>query len=773
MKVLLLILLSVAAGGGLCGGNLRLASGGHSDYKIVMPPEDAVLDRIAARDLRHYLETATGAEFATVAAGEAAAEDKLIRVGAAVAGLAPQESVIAVDGDDLLLYGEGTHGAGYAVYRFLRDHLGCRWFTPYGEELVPEQPELTVALEGEERFVPSFALRDLMLSYYYKHPDSGMFFFRNGINEAEIGLFSATYPELNAASDMFHLRPPQCHTLFYYIPPTPEEDKMKWPWRETKYYFASHPEYFSMNAAGERVPNMQLCFANPELRRELTDRFLERIERENGRGYFNLSAMDWGGAFCLCDGCKALTAKYRANGGPLFDFLIELANVVKERFPAAGVSTLAYRKTQSEAPPAIAEKLPENLMVIFAPIDDNFGHDWQAEDNAETARHLRDWCRLGKVTLWYYPLPYNWGTPFASLQRLAADVRYMRDVGVFGGFFEHDVGTFYGFNFSDLYMYVIVSLYFDADADVEALVTEFTDFYYGAAAPGVRDYLRELEQQREKLTHFIPWDAGEGAISYLTPEWLMRWQQRFDAMAAQAAGDAAALARLNELRLALDLALLGSKYHAVKATFPELEPAAAIGERVLANLREAMLRRYPDEAQRKHWEGRGRELVLERLALAEAEPGRLPEPLQALDPNTVKQVFASRGGSTPDSAAGAGWAQSWDGTEVPFPLGVFDGDAQTGMAGLRLSSGDFHPDRYYAYRLEGAVKPNTNFYMYAGMKPRHYYQYCTEAFDPARPELEYDVYLSLKFEGPGYGSSAREKADRIWFDRVIFVPRNP
>ncbi len=204
------------------------------------------------------------------------------------------------------------------------------------------------------------------------------------------------------------------HGSLAYIPPSPEaREASTFAWLEKKDYFATHPDFFSMNSAGRRVASMQLCFANPALRRELTRNILRHIAAAPGNDIITVDAADTPDAFCYCPECKALEEKYQCPGGPIFDCLIELCGLLEKEHPGKLVRTLAYRRSQTQKPPVLpgGGRLPDNLIISFAPIEDCFFADWRHPDARiqETYRDLEAWRRItSHLWAWLYPNP--WGT---------------------------------------------------------------------------------------------------------------------------------------------------------------------------------------------------------------------------------------------------------------------------------------------------------------------------------------------------------------------------
>jgi hypothetical protein len=91
-----------------------------------------------------------------------------------------------------------------------------------------------------------------------------------------------------------------------------------------------------------------------------------------------------------------LEDKYQTPAGPLVDYLIELCGVLRERHPEVRVKTNAYRRAQTQKPPVLpkGQKLPANLIVEFAPVEDNYFADWTSKDPLiqETVEHFKGWA---------------------------------------------------------------------------------------------------------------------------------------------------------------------------------------------------------------------------------------------------------------------------------------------------------------------------------------------------------------------------------------------
>ena len=502
----LVLLFSVLS---LCGAERVIVKNGKSDYVILYGTATQV-PRRAALDLQTYIFKATGAKLPIVSKAQRNKRPAFL-IGFEKVTV-PEGFIVKTSGKDIIISGNDTKGqvenahwatgartgTWYGVCDFLEKQLGIRWFSPYGHEKVPAHKTLKVDFK-DYRQKPAYINRALIGSSYYKFPYSSMFFLRNRLN-INNALKNPGYP---GSKPKISEQGPQCHTLFYYIPPAKGRYPKGLKFKAEKYYFKDHPEYFSMDQNGKRTMNMQLCFSDPGLRKEFTQRFLEYAELSGGKGMYSISAQDWPGKFCCCQNCDALEKKYRCTSGPMIDYIIELCGIVKNKYPELLISTLSYRKQQSEVPPYLGKgkRMPDNFVCVFAPIDDDFSKTLAHKNNRGTLENLKKWAKItDKILLWYYPIVYGGVLPSGCVERSMRDTKIMFDAGATGTYYEHDVGVFNGLNFGDMMTWMFLKLFQDPNADYKALMKEFCDYYYGAAADDMISYINELD----RLTAAIP-----------------------------------------------------------------------------------------------------------------------------------------------------------------------------------------------------------------------------------------------------------------------------
>lgn len=184
-KNLFLLLLLVFTGGFLNAAELTLAENGKTQYKIVIPSSVTSGDKLVLKELQTHLRSMTKTEFPSVEK-PVMPTSKRIFLGIApdnfdINALADQEHCVKTSGDDLYLFGKGPNGTRYAVYDFLVNVLGFRFFDARGGTRIPERTFLRIPeLDRKQQF--SFSVRRTTMYWLFYHPHSTFFLYRNGQN---------------------------------------------------------------------------------------------------------------------------------------------------------------------------------------------------------------------------------------------------------------------------------------------------------------------------------------------------------------------------------------------------------------------------------------------------------------------------------------------------------------------------------------------------------------------------------------------------------------
>lgn len=756
---------------------LVLAEKGKTVYTIVVSGDAIKPETYAAEELAGYLKKVTGAPFRVVKdvtgvdkyriiVGQNALSRKMLGEET-ISGLAEEEFIIRTEGSDLLIVGGRPRGTLYGVYEFLEKYAGCRWFNWWGEEYVPQRERIAVSAL-DIRQSPAFRVRDIVV---HTNPYSNREVLRDFLVRSR-----CQGPELNFTGDMdtyggtahtYVVGPPHIvHTSFWFISP-PGEYKGH---GQTPDIFAKHPEYFTFDGS-KRTPR-QLCFSNPEVRKILTERVLDKFEEVGGKGTLSLSAEDssWD-VLCECPDCLKLIEREHAPGAPLFDFLAELGPILKRKYPEAFISTLAYRRAQTEKPPRNIT-LPENVIVLFAPIDNNFAAPFEDQSNEETFENIKAWTSVTKrLWVWYYPNPYGDIIPIGNLENAAKDFRFFRKIGVEGFFVEHStLGIYQSYHLADLQTWLLAKLMWNPDQNFNTLIEDFTNHFYGKAAPFIRKYLYALEKATQEMTTTMHWSAGSWEYRFLTPGFLVASQKTFEQAEEAVLNDPVLLLRVRQARMSLDHASF-LFWRKIAATIPDsgLE-------------REEIVRRYRDTHQktvekipqnRQFLSGSVEDFFSLRLMMnptlkpLPAPLNEIPEgKVQQVTPDSAVELYEATIEKDPDSAAGIAVARV-PGSELPFNLGYYDRITERQLH-RNITKNEISSSGYNLYKI-GRTTLNEQCLVWIGASwvP----QFPVSAFyDVQDPGKEWDIYASLRFEGPSYPHGQKGKVDRVFVDRVVLVP---
>jgi hypothetical protein len=329
------------------------------------------------------------------------------------------------------------------------------------------------------------------------------------------------------------------HNFYDYVPPGD--------------YFESTPELFSEKAGLRYVEGGQLCLTEPALVEVVREQLVEHIESSSAH-LFSFSQNDWGGA-CACEGCEELASRTGGDSGPLVLFINALAASIENDYPDVLLDTLAYNHTM--APPAEL-KLRANVVVRFSGFHArDRSRPLRDPANRAVSEALEGWtATTAHLRIWEYAVSYgdHGDLPLAILPVLAEDLRLYRSMGVEGIFLQLDFPV--AADMRDLKLWVLSKLIEDPDRELEGLVEEFTEGFYGPAARYVRRYRELLGRRTERRPGFIGYSAQAADYGHLDRRFLRKAQRIFDMAMRSVRGDAVLEDRLDHARLSLDRATL-------------------------------------------------------------------------------------------------------------------------------------------------------------------------------------------------------------------------
>ncbi len=542
---------------------LPLVVEGRSDYKIVLPQDASAHQKQAAHELQNYFVKISGA-LRTIITDEQPLGSHEIILGSplriALLGensdlekIGPSGYLLRTIGNHLVLASADDLPALYAVYGFLEDHLGCRWYAP-DAEFVPEKK--TVLLPPiDDLQVPPVEWR---LVYCYEAMDPAWAAKLKLNGNVSCWSFTNKHETGSVGKESYRYWGPFCHTFHTYVPP------------ET--YFQEHPEYFSW-IDGKRVLKepkdgqvTQLCLTNPDVLRITVEAMREMMKEKPEARYWDVSPMDGDNSWCRCEACQAVNEREGTPMGSILDFV----NKVAAEFPDKTISTLAY--VWSTVPPRhihpaknVMIKLCSSWTTQETPIAESQMPEsravpagvrgWDAvkdvAGNIEFRRNLEAWSKISEnLLVWDYTASNShFFMPFPNLFVQKPNIQFYTDHHARGMFFY--LTNERGSEFRYLRSCLLAKLMWNPHADDRAVMDDYLRGYYGPAAEPIREYIdlthQALKESGETL--FI-WDQlKKHRKGYLSPEWVTRYKLLFDYAERLVADQPQFLQRVREARM--------------------------------------------------------------------------------------------------------------------------------------------------------------------------------------------------------------------------------
>ncbi len=553
-----------------------------------------------------------------------------------------------------------------------------------------------------------------------------------------------------------------CHSFYRYVPPSK--------------YFKDHPEYFSMNREGRRscLPSGQLCLTNPDVKRIVMEQWEAWIKADRQRspaGYptlYDFSQEDNTDFICCCPECRKASDRYGGDGGLVLHFVNDVAGRMKKKYPDVTIRTFAY--VSSEKPPRGIQPA-DNVVVRYCDLYGKSNHLLPLTHPANRGQEelLRQWCsRTNNVELWDYILGDS-AAPDTAIDAIAADARLFKEIGLSRVFVESEFRPWRPQPFYALQYFVQCQCFLDADQDLERLVRVFIDGYYGAAAPEMTEYLAFLRKsiKDHPTASMIDWNSR--ILAHVNLDMLAKSREML-LKAYTKDASAAVHGRVARELSVVDYALFRElRKHPAKA-----EQRDAILKEYAGYMRVAIGSLDDSEANRDCY----RKDLDAQIALLNLKFTGLPDELEKTPDSDLRylawpQFFIDLNGKRvkdPDSTMP--WAMAWQPEgqgkfKLPLGIGVYDRRAKTNTG---FSVQDATQDEKYHWRKLGRVEVRGDSIIWVldwqvGFSLKDFY---TAADGMEESPNIYDLWLSMKFQGPGYVKDSI-RPNGFYMDRALLV----
>lgn len=401
---------------------VTLAQNKKTAFTLILPANAPKSLKNAAGELSTSLRLSTGVHLATQQ-DSAEVKGPFISLGSTrqaasagfkTAGLADEAFRIVTRNGNLYILGPDTadggwtkgngvsNGTAHGVYTFLEDYLGVRWLMPgdLGRD-VPARTSLSLPAI-DKTVTPRFKWRHV--THLWDHAtESQMSHIVAWSDRQKLG--GATYLDYD-------------HNMWRAINDSPWNDDVNTP--AVKAIYAAHPEWFAMDAFGQRpYPKdeyAKLETTNQDLVKWFAAKAVSTMKNNKRPVTFSLSPSD-GNRWSQSPESKAL---YDPPPSTLYDpelaageagvsslvlkYYHDIAEIVARDYPEGRLTGYIY--AQYVFPPTkVQMKLPDNFMPVICGIG-TYGYMLYRPENQKRYRWVMDsWARVAPADWFYYDLP--------------------------------------------------------------------------------------------------------------------------------------------------------------------------------------------------------------------------------------------------------------------------------------------------------------------------------------------------------------------------------
>ena len=529
-----MLVLSLAAAGILSQNilALTLTNEGKSTTVIHQPATKSPYSELAADEIRTYLKKISGAETNSEMA-ETVPVIQLVNLSDS-SNLIPAEMAeklknakrneafyIKTAGKTIYIAGKTPLGMLFGTYEFLQKYLGVRWFYPGTTgETYPAMK--TIKLDGIDDFQDPVMNQVGYWAYSntenrkvpWERPDSAVWLLRNKIRPGYMGFVKdprirkIMIPPAKSGGGGGHL------TFEFAVP--------------ANIYYDKHPEYYPLvdgvrvrpTGHGRGQVRAQLCVSNPDVKK-LVYEYILKYTQENPEQVFPMGAADAPNMWCQCPECKKMGtgADGKFHSTNLYHrFYSEISRDILKKNPDAKLYAYLYLDYR-DLPTDPSIRYDDRVMGRYCAHGRCIAHplaDPSCEMNRKYYKEYLAWKKiLKRASLGDYY--FNSNVPYCPHEYVfAADMKICAANG----------DDAYGTHFTPFrtytnwqYVYAIARMNWDPSIDIDWLMDDTYNRYYGPAAQPMKKY-HTLRKELWKNAPGHAWYPGpnRGAYCLVLPE---------------------------------------------------------------------------------------------------------------------------------------------------------------------------------------------------------------------------------------------------------------
>ena len=365
------------------------------------------------------------------------------------------EAVLEGDAAGMTIKGGNGRGVLYAVYRFLQEYAGFRFFTP---ELETYTEDAVVIPEGVVMdYTSPFAL-DRRLSWNYMGHDAE-WCVKNGISGCNVAL-DTMHGGVSSNYGPFFV-----HTIGAL-----SEGTYPYP------VYGTNP-----------------CLTDPEIFATVVKNLRKELEKNPAINIVSVSQSDYEQS-CYCPNCARIAKENGDNySGVWITFVNKVAEELEADYPDLIIDTLAYKNTQS---PPTQVKPRHNVCVRLCSINCCFTHPINNAYCPKSRTFRNDIIGWGKICdnvhIWDYTTNFHYYiSTFANLFTIRENMRFYADNNVVSMFPQGNSQGRSG-EFGELRSYLLAQLMWNpymSEEEYNRHMNEFLAAYYGEGWKFVREYI--------------------------------------------------------------------------------------------------------------------------------------------------------------------------------------------------------------------------------------------------------------------------------------------
>lgn len=455
-----------------------LVQDGKTDYVILLAADATDADKLCASELNTFYAEATGSALSVVTEGEQSGSvEKYISIGktqkAAENNVSADYAELGVCGyivktvdDDVYILGDDP-GVVYGAYEFLEKEFGYHYYSDGIYHIDTNVTKCNLA-SFDVKEIPDIEYRQTSYGFE-KSPSDSMYPYRMRLNDMS--------PE--GVGGM------AWHNFMEAIPKSEHQ--------------AAHPEWYSSDGT-----NLCLTRDLDGLAEEMKNVVVEMLEEDPTLKFIHIGQPDTR-TWCNCEKC---TEVIENHGGfkvsTYILFMNKVADLLQPYLDENGLDVkltfFAYHATDTAPIVEDTENggykvvsddlyLRDNVYVLFAPIDADYFVSFNDEENTLYRKNLIGWSTISKrVLIWIYSENFShYLTPFDNFNSMQTNFQMLTEHGVFWCYNQAQWDNGNSTGFSHLKAYLSANLQWDAYQDLNALIDEFFEGYYGDAAPAMRE----------------------------------------------------------------------------------------------------------------------------------------------------------------------------------------------------------------------------------------------------------------------------------------------